>query len=231
MKLLYAEDEAAMSEAVVDILTYHKYAVDAVYDGEEALAYAHAEQYDGIILDIMMPKRDGLEVLRQLRKEGLRTPVLLLTAKGEVEDRIEGLDLGADDYLPKPFDMGELLARVRAMLRRRTEFTPNILRYKDLALDLNSYELSANGNAVMLPKLEYQMMEALMLNQGIYLSAETLIVKIWGYNAEAGIQTVWVYISYLRKRLASLNSCVQIKAKRNVGYMLWTDNERFVNVI
>ena len=231
MKLLYAEDEAAMSEAVVDILTYHKYAVDAVYDGEEALAYAHAEQYDGIILDIMMPKLDGLEVLRQLRKEGLRTPVLLLTAKGEVEDRIEGLDLGADDYLPKPFDMGELLARVRAMLRRRTEFTPNILRYKDLALDLNSYELSANGNAVMLPKLEYQMMEALMLNQGIYLSAETLIVKIWGYNAEAGIQTVWVYISYLRKRLASLNSCVQIKAKRNVGYMLWTDNERFVNVI
>ena len=158
-------------------------------------------------------------------------PVLLLTAKSEVEDRIEGLDLGADDYLPKPFDMGELLARVRAMLRRRTEFTPNILRYKDLALDLNSYELSANGNAVMLPKLEYQMMEALMLNQGIYLSAETLIVKIWGYNAEAGIQTVWVYISYLRKRLASLNSCVQIKAKRNVGYMLWTDNERFVNVI
>ena len=231
MKLLYAEDEISMSEAVTDILSYHKYTVDAVYDGEEALAYARLGQYDGIILDIMMPGLSGLEVLRQLRSEGCRIPVLLLTAKSEVEDRIEGLDLGADDYLPKPFDMGELLARVRAMLRRRTEFTPNILRYKDLALDLNSYELSANGNAVMLPKLEYQMMEALMLNQGIYLSAETLIVKIWGYNAEAGIQTVWAYISYLRKRLASLNSCVQIKAKRNVGYMLWTDNERFVNVI
>lgn len=158
MKLLYAEDEAAMSEAVVDILTYHKYAVDAVYDGEEALAYAHAEQYDGIILDIMMPKLDGLEVLRQLRKEGLRTPVLLLTAKGEVEDRIEGLDMGADDYLPKPFVMGELLARIRAMLRRREEFTPEILTCGDVSLNLRSYELSGNGQSFVLPKLEYRLM-------------------------------------------------------------------------
>ena len=125
MKLLYAEDEPAMSEAVTDILTYHKYSVDPVYDGEDALAYARTGDYDGIILDVMMPKLSGFEVLRRLRQEGCRTPVLLLTARAEVEDRIEGLDLGADDYLPKPFAMGELLARVRAMLRRREAFTPN----------------------------------------------------------------------------------------------------------
>ncbi len=224
MKLLYAEDEAAMSEAVVDILTYHKYAVDAVYDGEEALAYAHAEQYDGIILDIMMPKRDGLEVLRQLRKEGLRTPVLLLTAKGEVEDRIEGLDMGADDYLPKPFVMGELLARIRAMLRRREEFTPEILTCGDVSLNLRSYELSGNGQSFVLPKLEYRLMELLMLNQGMYLSSGDLLVRVWGYDTDAEIGIVWVYISYLRKRLAALGSHVTVRARRNIGYMLDAGN-------
>ncbi len=224
MKLLYAEDEAAMSEAVVDILTYHKYAVDAVYDGEEALAYAHAEQYDGIILDIMMPKLDGLEVLRQLRKEGLRTPVLLLTAKGEVEDRIEGLDMGADDYLPKPFVMGELLARIRAMLRRREEFTPEILTCGDVSLNLRSYELSANGQSFVLPKLEYRLMELLMLNQGMYLSSGDLLVRVWGYDTDAEIGIVWVYISYLRKRLAALGSYVTVRARRNIGYMLDAGN-------
>lgn len=224
MKLLYAEDEAAMSEAVVDILTYHKYAVDAVYDGEEALAYAHAEQYDGIILDIMMPKQDGLEVLRQLRKEGLRTPVLLLTAKGEVEDRIEGLDMGADDYLPKPFVMGELLARIRAMLRRREEFTPEILTCGDVSLNLRSYELSGNGQSFVLPKLEYRLMELLMLNQGMYLSSGDLLVRVWGYDTDAEIGIVWVYISYLRKRLAALGSYVTVRARRNIGYMLDAGN-------
>ena len=224
MKLLYAEDEAAMSEAVVDILTYHKYAVDAVYDGEEALAYAHAEQYDGIILDIMMPKRDGLEVLRQLRKEGLRTPVLLLTAKGEVEDRIEGLDMGADDYLPKPFVMGELLARIRAMLRRREEFTPEILTCGDVSLNLRSYELSGNGQSFVLPKLEYRLMELLMLNHGMYLSSGDLLVRVWGYDTDAEIGIVWVYISYLRKRLAALGSHVTVRARRNIGYMLDAGN-------
>ncbi len=220
MKLLYAEDEMAMSEAVVDILNYHKYTVDAVYDGEEALSYAHAEQYDGIILDIMMPKISGLEVLKQLRSEGVQTPVLLLTAKGEVEDRIEGLDMGADDYLPKPFAMGELLARVRAMLRRREQFTPDILTYGDISLNLSSYELSGYGQSFTLPKLEYRLMEALMLNQGIYLSSEDLLVKVWGYNTDAEVGVVWVYISYLRKRLAALHSQVVIQAKRNIGYTL-----------
>ncbi len=141
MKLLYAEDEISMSEAVVDILTYHNYMVDAVYDGQTALEYARMEQYDGIILDIMMPGMSGLEVLAELRKEGCRIPILLLTAKAEVEDRIQGLDLGADDYLPKPFVMGELLARVRAMLRRRKEFPPDILKCGNVSLNLHSYEL------------------------------------------------------------------------------------------
>ncbi|MFQ9509997.1 MAG: response regulator transcription factor [Lachnospiraceae bacterium] len=220
MKLLFAEDEVSMSEAVVDILTYHKYMVDAVYDGEEALAYARAEQYDGIILDIMMPKKNGLEVLRQLRKEGCRTPILLLTAKAEVEERILGLDLGADDYVTKPFVMGEFLARVRAMLRRREEFTPDILKFGDIYLNLRSYELGVNGQSFVLPKLEYRLMELLMLNQGIYLSSEDLLVKVWGYDTDAELGTVWVYISYLRKRLAALNAKVEIRAKRNIGYTL-----------
>ena len=220
MKLLYAEDEISMSEAVVDILTYHHYTVDPVYDGQEALAYARIEQYDGIILDVMMPKINGLDVLRQLRSEGCKTPILLLTAKAEVEDRIQGLDLGADDYLPKPFHMGELLARVRAMLRRREEFTPDILRCGDISLNLQNCELSGNGQSFTLPKPEFKMMELLLLNQGIYLSSEDLLVKVWGYDTNAELGIVWVYISYLRKRLTALNANVEIRAKRNTGYML-----------
>lgn len=220
MKLLYAEDEVGMSEAVTDILTYHKYMVDTVYDGAEALEYARAEQYDGIILDIMMPGMSGLEVLKQLRKEGCRTPILLLTAKAEVEDRIQGLDLGADDYLPKPFVMGELLARVRAMLRRREEFTPNILQCGNITLNQQSYELSGNGQTFILPKLEYRMMELFMLNQGQYFSSDDLLIKVWGYDTDAEVGTVWVYISYLRKRLAALNANAELRAKRNIGYTL-----------
>ena len=220
MKLLYAEDEISMSEAVVDILTYHKYNVDAVYDGADALAYAEAEQYDGMILDIMMPELSGLEVLEQLRKKGNNTPILLLTAKVEIEDRIQGLDMGADDYLPKPFAMGELLARVRAMLRRKENFTPDILKVGNLTLNMQSYELSCNGQSFVLPKLEYQLMELLMLNKGIYLSTEDLLTKVWGYETNAELGTVWVYISYLRKRLTALSANVVIRAKRNVGYTL-----------
>lgn len=220
MKLLYAEDEKSMSEAVVDILVYHKYIVDAVYDGEEALDYALAEHYDGIILDIMMPKKNGFEVLKTLRQKGVNTPVLLLTAKAEVEDRIAGLDMGADDYLPKPFAMGELLARVRAMLRRKETFTPDILKCGNISLNMQSYELSNGKQAFVLPKIEYQLMEILMLNRGIYLSSEDLLIKVWGYDTAAELGTVWVYISYLRKRLAALDANVAITAKRNVGYTL-----------
>lgn len=220
MKLLYAEDERSMSEAVVDILTYHHYIVDAVYDGEEALEYARAETYDGIILDIMMPKRSGLEVLKILREKGCRTPILLLTAKAEIEDQVQGLDMGADDYLPKPFSMEILLARIRALLRRREEYTPNLLQYGNVTLNQKSFELSIGEQRTVLPKLEYQLMELLMLNQGIYLSTEDLFCKVWGYASDTEIGTVWVYISYLRKRLSTWGADIEITAKRGVGYTL-----------
>lgn len=220
MKLLYAEDEPALSEAVVDYLTYHKYIVDAVYNGEDAYDYAISGGYDGIILDIMMPKRDGLEVLAALRRNGCRTPVLLLTAKTQVEDRIQGLDTGADDYLPKPFDMGELIARIRAMLRRREEYHPDLIRFGDLTLDLQSGAINVGEMSFQLPKQEYRVMEQLMLNHTLYLSSEQLLVKAWGYDAETDLNIVWLYISYLRKRLSAMNSRVEIVSKRNVGYKL-----------
>lgn len=220
MKLLYAEDEKSMSDAIVDILEYHNYSVDAVYDGKDALDYARLGDYDGIILDIMMPKMDGIEVLRTLRAEGCKTPVLLLTAKAEIEDRIAGLDAGADDYLPKPFAMGELLARIRAMLRRREEFTPDILRCGNISLNRQSYVLSCGEESVLLPRLEFKMMELFMLNQGIFFSTEDILEKVWGYDTDAEIGIVWVYISYLRKKLAALNANAEIKAKRNIGYTL-----------
>ena len=220
MKLLYAEDERSLSEAVVDVLEYHKYKVDAVYDGQDALDYAMNDRYDGIILDVMMPKRSGFEVLKALRAAGNKTPILLLTAKAEVEDRIEGLDLGADDYLAKPFAMGELLARIRAILRRREDFTPDLLTMGNLSLDRQSYTLGVGDKRLLLPKLEYQLMELFLLNRGVYLSTEDILVKVWGYDTEAEIGIVWVYISYLRKKLASLGANVRIKAKRNIGYTL-----------
>ena len=220
MRLLYAEDEPALSEAVVDYLTYHKYIVDAVYDGEDAYVYAASGKYDGIILDIMMPKRDGLDVLSELRRNGCRTPVLLLTAKTQVEDRIRGLDSGADDYLPKPFDMGELLARIRAMLRRREEYHPDLIRFGDLTLNMQSGEINVGDVSFLLPKQEYRLMEQLMLNHTMYLSTEDLLTKAWGYNTETDINSVWLYISYLRKRLTAMESKVEIVSKRNIGYKL-----------
>lgn len=220
MKLLYAEDERSLSEAVVDILTYHKYIVDAVYNGEDAYDYAISGDYDGIILDIMMPGQDGIEVLSALRKKGYKTPILLLTAKTQVEERIRGLDAGADDYLPKPFDMGELLARVRAMLRRREEFHPDLIRFGDLALNIQSGTLSCKETEFVLPKQEYRLMEQLMINHNIFLSTEDLLVKAWGRETETDTNSVWLYISYLRKRLSAMNSNVEIVSKRNIGYRL-----------
>lgn len=162
----------------------------------------------------------GLEVLQKLRQEGCRTPIMLLTAKAEIEDRVVGLDLGADDYLQKPFAMKELLARVRAMLRRREEYTPNVLTCGDLSLNQQDYTLSSPTDSVVLPKLEYRMMEALMLHQDGYLSTEELLTRVWGYDTEAEPGIVWVYLSYLRKRFAALQSKVTIQAKRGVGYRL-----------
>lgn len=220
MKLLYAEDERPLSEAVADILIYHKYIVDAVYNGRDAFDYALSGDYDGIILDIMMPKMDGIEVLSALRKNGCRTPILLLTAKTQVDDRIRGLDAGADDYLPKPFDMGELLARVRAMLRRREDFHPDLLSFGDLTLNIQSGTLSCGNTDFVLPKQEYRLMEQLMINYKIFLSTEDLLTRAWGYDAETDINSVWLYISYLRKHLMAMGSTVEIVSKRNIGYRL-----------
>ncbi|MBQ9233167.1 MAG: response regulator transcription factor [Lachnospiraceae bacterium] len=220
MKLLLAEDEVDMSEALVDILTFHKYIVDAVYDGEEALDYARLGNYDGIILDIMMPKKDGLTVLKELRSEGCQIPVLMLTAKSEIEDKVAGLDLGADDYLAKPFAMEELLARLRAMLRRREKTISNELICGNVSLNQQTFELKTDKASIILPKLEFQVMEMFMLNQEIYISADTILEKVWGYDTDAEISTVWVYISYLRKKLSQLKADIEIQAKRNIGYRL-----------
>lgn len=220
MKLLLAEDELAMSEAVVDILSYHKYTVDAVYNGEDALKAALTGNYDAVILDIMMPKMDGVRVLTRMRQAGITTPVLLLTARAEAEDRIRGLDAGADDYLPKPFVMGELLARVRAMLRRRGNWTVDELRVGNLELNQSRFELVSPVASCALSRLEYQMMELLMRNPGITFSADALLERIWGYDTEAEVGSVWVYISYLRKKLSTLEADVEIRSKRGLGYSL-----------
>lgn len=220
MRILYAEDERGLSEAVVDILTYHHYTVDAVYDGETALAYAQLEEYDGIILDIMMPDKSGLEVLKELRKLGYKTPIMLLTAKAEIKDQILGLDTGADDYLPKPFTMELLLAHVRALLRRRPDYIAKVLMFGNVELDQESHEMYVGNQSTSLGKLEYQLMELMMLNHGRYFSTEELLCKVWGYDTEAQPGVVWVYISYLRKKLADLNADIKIVLKRDVGYTL-----------
>lgn len=220
MRILYAEDERSLSEAVVDILVYHNYTVDAVYDGETALAYAQLEEYDGIILDIMMPKKNGLEVMRELRRNGCNTPIMILTAKSEIGDQIIGLDAGADDYLPKPFSMELLLAHVRALLRRRPDYISKVVSFGNVALDQESHTLYVHNQSAGLGKLEYQLMELLMLNRGRYFTTEALLCKVWGYDTEAQPGVVWVYISYLRKKLSDLNANVRIALKRDVGYTL-----------
>lgn len=220
MRLLYAEDETAMAEAVADILTFHKYTVETVDNGQDALDFAMEGNYDGIILDIMMPNMDGLTVLRKLRAAGDHTPVLLLTAKSEVADRIEGLDLGADDYLPKPFVMEELLARVRAMLRRRESFVPEVMEAGDLRLNPSDVTLSCGGQSVQLQNREFQLMEVLMKKPGIFQNTETLIISAWGYDTDADVNSLRVYLSGLRKHLAAIGSKAEIMSKRNIGYSL-----------
>lgn len=220
MRILLAEDEKELSNALVAILKHNNYSVDAVYDGQDALEYAISENYDVLVLDIMMPKLSGLEVLEKLRKSGIYTPVLLLTAKAEIEDRILGLDKGADDYLSKPFAMGELLARIRAMTRRKSEFTPNLIEIGNISLNKENYELSNEKSSLRLGNKEFQMLEMLMNNPKRLISAEQFMERIWGYDSESEMSVVWVYISYLRKKLEALNANVKIKAVRGAGYTL-----------
>ncbi|MBQ7597279.1 MAG: response regulator transcription factor [Clostridia bacterium] len=220
MRLLLAEDERELSKALCAILKHNNYSVDAVFDGQDALDYGMDENYDGIILDLMMPKKNGLEVLEALRKAGVSTPVLILTAKSQIEDKITGLDKGADDYLTKPFATGELLARIRAMTRRKSEFTPNVMTFGNLSLNRETFELSSPTGTVRLGNKEFQMLEMLMDNPGRLISTEQFMERIWGYETEAEINVVWVYISYIRKKLAGLGANVEIKATRGVGYSL-----------
>lgn len=220
MRILLAEDEKELSNALVAILKHNNYSVDAVYNGQDALDYAISENYDVLVLDIMMPKLSGLEVLEKLRKDGIYTPVLMLTAKAEIEDRILGLDKGADDYLSKPFAMGELLARIRAMTRRKSEFTPNLIEVGNISLNKENYELSNEKSSLRLGNKEFQMLEMLMNNPKRLISAEQFMERIWGYDSEAEMSVVWVYISYLRKKLEALGSNVKIKAVRGAGYTL-----------
>lgn len=220
MRLLLAEDEKALSKALTAILERNNYSVDAVYDGQAALEYLEADNYDGVILDIMMSKIDGITVLKEIRKKGNLIPVLLLTAKSEVDDKVEGLDAGANDYLAKPFHSKELLARIRAMTRVQTGQTGSILKMGNVALNRAAFELSTSKGSFRLANKEFQMIELMMSNPGVLISAERFMEKIWGYDSEAEINVVWVYISYLRKKLAALQADIQIKVTRSVGYSL-----------
>lgn len=219
MRILLAEDECSLSRVLVRIFQKNNYSVDAVYDGEEALAYLQSGNYDAAVLDIMMPKVDGLTVLKKVRDAGSRLPILLLTAKSEVDDKVLGLDSGANDYLAKPFDTKELLARIRSMTRNQATADTK-LRLGNVALDRASFELSSPTGSFRLANKEFQMMEFLMSNPHHVISTERFMEKIWGYDAEAEINVVWVYVSYLRKKLAALQADIQIKASRNAGYSL-----------
>ncbi len=221
MRLLLAEDERELSNAVAAVLRHNHYSVDTVYHGEDALDYGRSGNYDGVILDIMMPRRDGLQVLQKLREEGIETPVLLLTAKSQIEDRIAGLNAGADDYLPKPFDMGELLARVRAMTRRKVGYMPDLLCMGNLSLDRGTFTVMVDGGgSSRLGNKEFQILEMLLRYPGQLISADQFMERIWGYDAETENSVVWVYLSNLRKKLASLGADVELRAIRGVGYQL-----------
>lgn len=220
MRLLLAEDEKALSKALTAILVRNHYAVDQVYDGESALDYLQADNYDGVILDIMMPKLDGISVLKELRRRGNLIPVLLLTAKSEVDDKVQGLDAGANDYLTKPFHSQELLARIRAMTRVQAAQSNSTLQFGNVTLDRATFEVSSPTGSFRLANKEFQLLELLMNNPRCLISTQRLMEKIWGYDSDAEINVVWVYISYLRKKLAALDANIQIKATRNAGYSL-----------
>ena len=220
MRLLLCEDERSLSRAIEAILKRNNYSVDAVYNGKDALDYITVGNYDGIILDIMMPIMDGIEVLKAVRAKKINTPVLILSAKSEIDDKVLGLDMGANDYLTKPFDSRELLARIRAMTREESTQSDSSLQFGNVTLDCASYELKSTDGEYRLANKEFQMMEMLMRNPKRLISTESFMEKIWGYDSDSEISVVWVYISYLRKKLLALNANIQIKAQRNSGYSL-----------
>ena len=220
MRILIAEDDPKLLKSLVHIFELNHYAVDGVDNGIDAFDFASSDEYDGLVLDIMMPGMDGVTLLKKLRTSGITTPALFLTARTEIDQRIEGLDAGADDYLPKPFSTGELLARVRAMLRRKDNFTPDLLTFGALSLNRSTYELLYGGRTQALSGKEFQVMEMLMRNPSGIVTAEQLITHIWGWDTSVDTSVVWVHISNIRKKLESINSSVRIKFLRGAGYML-----------
>jgi len=219
MRILYAEDEVALARAVAKILEKNNYTVDVVHNGLDALDYLQNGNYDIAILDIMMPKMDGITLLRRMRTTGITIPIIMLTAKTEIDDKVLGLDSGANDYLTKPFDTKELLARIRVLTRGQRPVDSTI-QFGNISLDRTTFALSSASGSFRLANKEFQMMEILMSNPKILVSSEQFMEKIWGYDANAEINVVWVYISYLRKKLNALHADIQIKSTRNAGYTL-----------
>ncbi|MDO5539307.1 MAG: response regulator transcription factor [Eubacteriales bacterium] len=220
MRVLIAEDEVEIAKALKILLEKNKFSVDIVHSGNDAWDYIQQIEYNVIVLDIMMPGLDGLEVLRRIRAQKMAVPVLLLTAKAEIEDRVTGLNAGADDYLPKPFASSELIARVKALSRRSMNYSGNVLTVGNVSLDCNCYELSAGNRTVRLNNKEYQVMELFMNHPRHVFSTEHLMEKIWGANSDAGMDVVWTYIGFLRKKLRELDADVEIRTVRGAGYSL-----------
>ena len=221
MRILIVEDEIRLASTLRDLLELNGYSADTCHDGESGLDNALSGIYDMVILDVMLPKMDGFAVLRHLRAAGNAIPVLLLTARSDVSDKVEGLDCGADYYLTKPFAPGELLACIRALTRRQPELQAiNTLTYGDVTLDKNSFSLLCGERSVRLSRKEFDMMELLMRNREVVLTKETLLLRIWGYESDAEDNNVEVYISFLRKKLSHLHARVRIKTIRMVGYCL-----------
>ncbi|MBR4724710.1 MAG: response regulator transcription factor [Lachnospiraceae bacterium] len=225
MKLLLAEDTSDLNKAVTAILKHEDYEVDSVFDGEKALQKILETDYDGVILDIMMPGKDGIEVLKEMRKRHILVPVLLLTAKAEIDDRVAGLDAGADDYLPKPFAMKELLARIRSMTRRYMEYESVSYEYEDLILDPKTFSLSAR-NSISLSVKEFELMQMFLANVDIGFSTEHILEKVWKNERNARPDTVWLYVSYLKGKLASIGSKVDIEGERGGTYTLVIKSEQ-----
>lgn len=220
MKILIAEDDKRLLKSLVHIFELSHYAVDGVDNGADAFDLAASNEYDGLVLDIMMPGMDGVSLLKKLREKSITTPALFLTARTEIDQRIEGLDAGADDYLSKPFSTGELLARVRAMLRRKDNFTPDILTFGTLSLNRSTYELVCGDKNQALSGKEFQVMEMLIQNPNTIVTAEKLITHIWGWDTSVDTSVIWVHISNIRKKIEVLSAPVAIKFVRGTGYIL-----------
>ncbi len=220
MRLLIAEDDPKLLKTLVHIFENNKFVVDGVSNGRDALEYAESEEYDGLVLDVMMPGLDGIQVLQRLRKKNITTPALFLTARTEVEQRVEGLDAGADDYLPKPFATSELLARTRAILRRKDNYTPDLLTYKGMTLNRSTYQLIYEGCLQVLSGKEFQIIEMLMQRPGIIVTTDQFMTHVWGWDTNVDISVVWVHISNLRKKISAICAPVEIRFVRNAGYVL-----------